>query len=409
LLFNHDRALDIMERFQLDALIACNFENVFYTSSLAWTPWSIGIHGEWNFTFSVIPFENEKEATLIVPKIVDAWPLLMQSDRSWIRDVRYYGENWFQTASSKMSRLEETFVERMAAKSSRDPIATLAEVIMEKGLGKGSIGIEKDSLNFSGESREFIRLQRLLPSAKFVEASPVLRRIRLVKSPDEVERLEEALRVNERALRVAFESIRNGNETSVARAAAKAITERGGLPLSVGVRHSHSSNAAGGKRFKRGDLVWNDYLISYLGYCSDAARMASVGKADAEPSQVCAKLAGALGEIIELARPGVRVVNLYDEAISLIAERVPYPHGEFGPCLGHGIGVCLGNRLGVGPHEEPWVVATSDSVLEPGMVINLEVPYNCVGLGVFNIEDTIQITQRGNKRLSKLPRGAHVA
>ena len=231
----------------------------------------------------------------------------------------------------------------------------------------------------------------------------------MIKTGEEIERLKKAVVVNENALKVAFGSLKDGNEIDNSRAAARKIAEGGALPLSVGIRASRKPNGKLGYRFKEGDVVWHDFLISYNGYCADTSRMAAVGEPRNSAKRTCRLLANVAGSIIEMARPGTRVSELYEEAIRQLTEKSRYAHGKLGPCFGHGIGICLGNCLGICPHEEPWIVPGSDGVLKPGMVINLEFPLNYLGLGVFNVEDTILITQRGNKRLSSLPRELHTA
>jgi Xaa-Pro aminopeptidase len=348
------------------------------------------------------------EPIFIAPKIIDVWPAVTQSDRTWIRDIRYYGENWYDFSRQKLNSLETVFVRKMKAQANLDATSALAKILHEKGLAEGRVGIEISALNFSGHHAEIRRLQNLLPNISFVEASPIFREIRKIKTIEEIERLTKALAINETALQAAFRSLRHGNDISSIRTAVRTIIEKGGKPLSVAIAPSREFKSRNGYKIKPGWLIRNDFMIAYDGYCSDIARMAALGKPAEMLGRICNNLAKAVGGVIDLARPGVRVSDLYRQGISLANSMMPYAHGEDGPCLGHGIGICLGNSLAVCPHEDPWFVPTNDAVLEPGMVVNVEFPYNYLGVGVFNVEDTIQITKTGNKRLSKLSRELYI-
>ena len=87
--------------------------------------------------------------------------------------------------------------------------------------------------------------------------------------------------------------------------------------------------------------------------------------------------------------------EVYTAALQSVRENgLPnYSRGHFG----HSIG--MDDQV-----EEPPFIGPNNSVLEPGMVICLEVPYYPADVGGFNIEDVILITDDGCEVLTKSPR-----
>ena len=71
MLFNHERALQTMDRYGLDALVAAAPRNVYYASGF-WTRIS-----EWGFQENqaavIVPRDPAKPAILIVPGIRARW------------------------------------------------------------------------------------------------------------------------------------------------------------------------------------------------------------------------------------------------------------------------------------------------------------------------------------------------
>ena len=69
------------------------------------------------------------------------------------------------------------------------------------------------------------------------------------------------------------------------------------------------------------------------------------------------------------------------------------------PYAGHGIGRDV--------HEPPFLGADDDTLLAPGMVLDLEPTMRVTGVGSVNIEDMVLVTKDGAKLLSgALPREA---
>ena len=74
--------------------------------------------------------------------------------------------------------------------SADNPIARVAQVLREKGLDKGRIGVEwrHIEMQFAEDLREH------LPMATLVDAEPVLWEMRIIKSEEEISRIQTGMR-----------------------------------------------------------------------------------------------------------------------------------------------------------------------------------------------------------------------
>src|ERR1051326_6383104 len=77
-------------------------------------------------------------------------------------------------------------------------------------------------------AERFIRLRELLPKAEFVDAAPILRALRMVKSPMEIERLRTIARATDVAIKAGFEAV-NGDcsELEIQRTMATSLASQG--------------------------------------------------------------------------------------------------------------------------------------------------------------------------------------
>jgi Xaa-Pro aminopeptidase len=79
--------------------------------------------------------------------------------------------------------------------------------------------------------------------------------------------------------------------------------------------------------------------------------------------------------------------------------------------VGHGIGLELYEAPLLVPDDEDDDTAgcaNHATTLEPGMVINVELPYFELGVGGLQIEETVVVTQEGCKLLTTASRDMHV-
>ena len=151
----YERLKKLMARENLDVTVVISPENTLYfAETYIMTQASIRDR----LAIAVLPLEQEP--AFIGCSIEQA---TIESE-TWIADKRFYTE----------------FVE--------SPVAVLANVLKEKGLDHGKVGIELDYLM----AHYYKELISLLPDVEFVPCTYLFNRIRMIKEPVEIEMLSTA-------------------------------------------------------------------------------------------------------------------------------------------------------------------------------------------------------------------------
>jgi Xaa-Pro aminopeptidase len=273
------------------------------------------------------------------------------------------------------------------------PMAFLAQAITEKGAAQGRIGIEKRYLS----AHYFEELSGLLPGARFVETAPLFDRVRAVKTPDEITRLERAALATDRAIRTAFEGARPGQmEREVGVVMTGSLIANGAemqafQVLAAGTNSCATHHRAGEYRLQAGDLMRTDFGGVFPGgYYSDLARTICVGRASAKQRDLYQTVWEEHERLIAMLRPGVRCEELY-HSHRQAWERRGWP--MLRPHIGH--------SLGIGLHEYPLLRPGESAPLEPGMCIAIEPNYMLPGVEKYHVEDLMLITEGAPRILSR--------
>lgn len=338
----------------LDALIALSPENVSY---------SIGC---------VIPsqfFVRRRHAISLFPS--EGTPTLITADMeeehankfSSIRDIRSYRE--FLT----------------------DPIDLLADVVKEKGLAKGKIGIELQYI----PANDFTNLKKRLPEAKFVECDTHLEELYSVKERKQIEMLRKVAFAAENAIREGFETIRPGmTEHELARIMINRFYKDGGdgvriLTVGSGERSSLPNVGPSDKVIKAGDLIRVDFLGLKEYWMSDVCRTAIVGKANDEQRGTWDKLIETEKTMLNMIKPGIRASEIYETYLK-VWKRFGFKPVRF---IGHG--------LGLSAHERPFLSDFDKLEIREGMVLCVEPLLLIPGYGGYHVEDEILVTEDGSE------------
>ncbi|MGH8900843.1 MAG: M24 family metallopeptidase [Egibacteraceae bacterium] len=248
-------------------------------------------------------------------------------------------------------------------------------------------------------------LQAIRPEAKWTRASTVTRELRMRKTPTEVNALRRAAQAIDRVHARVPEFLCPGRtEAEVGRDIADAILAEGHQEVNFVIVGSGPNGASphhetGNRVLVQGDAVVVDIGGTLDGYCSDCTRDYLVGS-PAPPgyAEAHATLEAAQRAACEAVRPGVTAEAVDAAARDLLTEA---GYGEaFVHRTGHGIGL--------EEHEEPYIVAGNDLVLEPGMVFSIEPGVYLEGRFGMRVEDIVVVADVGCERLNQLPRGAVV-
>ncbi len=276
-------------------------------------------------------------------------------------------------------------------------LEALIAILTEAGLAKATVGYDERGLDPALAGA----LERRLPGLSLVRAAATFRQIRMVKTPEEIERLTRGVRITEEAIAEAVGGAREGMaEREMSLGFEVAQVRRGAQP-NIGHVGFGRSGALGmlnfpEDRLQRGDLIRFDVGCIYRGYASDTARTFGFGRpADKALKYYDATLAGEDAAIGMIA-PGVVAAEVFHATVEAV-RRAGIPHYRR-QHVGHGIGV------GLAGYDPPLLGPADRTALEPGMVLEVETPYYELGMGGLQVEDTVLVTESGCRVLTTLSR-----
>ena len=251
-------------------------------------------------------------------------------------------------------------------------------------------------------AEQVLRFGSLMSGAEQVTAGRVLRSLRLRKTADEVEGLRRAAAAIDVVHSRMGEWLRPGRtEEEVGRDIAQAITDAGHTRVNFIIvgsgpngasPHHHTSDRV----VESGDPVVVDIGGTMPdGYCSDCTRTyVAGGSPDEEFTRYYEILLDAQKRSCESVRPGVTAESVDAAARDVITA------GGYGDFFVHR----TGHGIGLEEHEDPYIVAGNDTVLEPGMCFSIEPGIYLPGRHGARIEDIVVVTDEGVERLDTIDR-----
>jgi Xaa-Pro aminopeptidase len=289
-------------------------------------------------------------------------------------------------------------LEVMAWDETDDPFALLAGAATAR-LGSAPTRVAVGARTWAEHA---LGVQKALPGSALELASPVLDRLRMVKSAAEVRELALAGAAIDRVHARMGEWLRVGRtEAEVGADIAAAILAEGHVGVDFTIVGSGPNGASphhelSGRTVQAGDLVVVDIGgETTTGYRSDCTRTYVVGRsASPEVAEWYGVLQAAQAAATAAVRPGVTA-----EAIDAAAREVITDAGwgeHFIHRTGHGIGLDT--------HEAPYIVAGNDVPLVPGIAFSVEPGIYLAGRCGARIEDIVVCTDDGVRTLNDGPR-----
>lgn len=230
-----------------------------------------------------------------------------------------------------------------------------------------------------------------------VLAAPALSSLFMAKDVAEVDQLREAGAAIDRVFARVPGLLRPGRtEAEVADDLHAAILEEGHTSVDFIIVGSGPNGANphhdwSDRVIEDGDVVVVDIGGSWgPGYHSDCTRTFVVGEPGKKVEKMYAVLRGAQQAAVDAVRPGATAADIDAAARGPITDAGW--GAEFIHRTGHGIGLSL--------HEEPFIMAGNDLVLEPGMTFSIEPGIYVAGEVGMRLEDIVVVTESGCERLN---------
>jgi Xaa-Pro aminopeptidase len=292
-----------------------------------------------------------------------------------------------------------TRVREITSAPAASPADALIQVLGDLGALGGRIGVDEAGMF----PATWQRLTERLAGTTLLPAYAHFRTARMVKSPEEVRRLERAALIAEDGIAAVLGMLKEGvTEREAALAFEQEILRKGAQPfftvVTMGDRAALADVYASDRGLAKGDLVRFDLGCIYRGYRSDISRTAVLGAPSDKQRRYYDAIRDGERAAIAAMKPGVPVNQIFEIGMRVTRE-AGMPHYKR-THVGHGIGI--------EPYDPPTINAATETTLEPGMVFCVETPYYEHGWGGVQVEDAVEITATGVRQLTRSSQELHI-
>ncbi len=235
------------------------------------------------------------------------------------------------------------------------------------------------------------------PSYEFTDST--VGALRMRKDNNEFINLKENALIDDRAMQAGFAAIKEGvTELEIGEAINKHFISEGAKPqfciVGSGPNGAFPHHHTGSRKVENGDVVLIDIGGRKGTFPSDMTRMSVLGKPPEGYHEVHAIVERAFQAAMAAAKPGVMAKEVDAAARGVITEA---GYGEFFVHrTGHGLGIDI--------HEPPYITATSEVVLDEGMVFSIEPGIYLQGRFGVRLEEIVILRSDGPEILSELTR-----
>lgn len=299
-------------------------------------------------------------------------------------------------------------------------ISTVAQTLKELSPANVRVGTELDVMPVNN----YRRFSQALPNIEFVDISPALLQVRMIKSPSEINLMKNIARVSALGFQQCQKVLRPGiTEWELAKvikdvehyyhaerplnlrawdqvfefgmiAAGDNSCEVSGYWLTATGRGVSKARPYGpsSRPMQEGELVIINKGVNIQGYHVDQARTFAVSEPTIEQQDQYEALKTIMEAAFKQVRPGAAAADIYtaarDKAADLGYEEYFMTRALYDfEYIGHGVGIEM--------DEPPLIGPRSKVILEPGMVLALEPKLIIPGRGGLDLEDTLVVTESG--------------
>lgn len=296
-------------------------------------------------------------------------------------------------------------LEEQSARKARE-----AEVLVFHGkqerdeLLKKSLG-DARSVGFNARETTYtnvLSLREALPGCEWVDVAQAMLRARLVKDSREVQRIRRAARIASRVAEDIPAMLEEGMTESALSAEINARMQRYGAPgpsfatiVAFGPDAAEPHYAPSPSvKLGRNQYVLCDFGALWQLYASDITRTFVFGRASKKHREVYEIVKEAQQVGFDAIRAGAACKDVHNQVAQVI-DRTKYK-GRFIHSTGHSLGLAV--------HDGGRIAATSDQVLQEGMVFTVEPGIYLPGWGGVRIEDDVLVTRSGCELLTTASR-----
>ena len=286
--------------------------------------------------------------------------------------------------------------------------------------------LEADELSYN----EYIRLQHVFRAEATGNASALIRHIRMIKTPWEIEQMRISARKHEAVYREIPACYRPGmRDIELQIEIEKRMRVHGSLgyfrafgsnmdifvgsllagenagepspfDFALGGTGMHASGPLGanGTLLEEGTTVMADMSGNYTAYQTDMTRVFSIGKLPDRAYRVHRVALEIQARMERTAKPGGPCAELYRDALAMAGQEGledcfmgTHLQAKF---VGHGVGLEI--------NELPVLTTRSKDILQPGMTFAFEPKFVLAGIGAVGIENTFLVTDSGVEKMTLL-------
>lgn len=248
-------------------------------------------------------------------------------------------------------------------------------------------------------------LKQRLPDTRFVDASGLLKSIRIVKSPAEIECLRQSARITGQGIESAAAAVRPGmTDNDIAAIGAESLLAGGSEFMSmqpivtVGQRSSVIHTNHKRCRIDRGDTVFLEFGAAWQRYTAPMMRTVVAGQPSARMRSVfdgCRRVVDALRVAMVPGRTFDSAARVAEQALAPLDSEVFFS-GVFG--------YTVGAQFPPSWVEGSGFIARGESaVFQPGMVFHLPICLRIPGQWGIGCSETMLVGEHGGEPLTANP------